>query len=83
MSHWNYRVVRDTYETGGEYLSFREVYYQDDISDEDIYAWSQWALKPTGDSIDALEDQVLKMHKALTKPVLSIAEMQQELKTKK
>ncbi len=66
MSHWNYRVMRRTYENEVSY-SIHEVYYNDDGK---ATGWTQDESGPFGESIEELIRDFESIRKATLLPVL-------------
>jgi hypothetical protein len=64
--NWNHRVVNCPSENGGDdYFTFKEVYY-DDQDRPDAYSNPFMG----GDSIDEVQELLMRLHTALQKPVL-------------
>ena len=63
--NWNHRVVNCPSENGGDDLyTFKEVYYTDDKP----HSYSEPFM--CGDSIDEVQELLMRLHTALQKPVL-------------
>lgn len=70
MSHWNYRVIRQV--AGEEILwGIHEVYYAEDGH---IEGWTTNAIDPRGNTLEELAADLTMMQRALTEPVLTVAE---------
>lgn len=66
-SHWNYRVTRTVVDD--EYVfEIREVYYDHGEPN----AWTEEAIAPHGDSWHELADDLVKMQRAVSLPVLDL-----------
>ena len=64
--NWNHRLMNCPSENGGEdYFTFKEVYY-DDQDRPDAYSDPFMG----GDSIDEVQELLMRLHTALQKPVL-------------
>jgi hypothetical protein len=64
--NWNHRLINCPSENGGEdYFTFKEVYY-DDQDRPDAYSNPFMG----GDSIDEVQELLMRLHTALQKPVL-------------
>ena len=64
--NWNHRVVNCPSENGGDDLyTFKEVYYDDEDKPN---AYSEPFM--CGDSIDEVQELLMRLHTALQKPVL-------------
>jgi len=70
--HWNHRIVRKWIDNEPWY-SIREVFYNDDNT---VYAYTQDAIAPEGESTEILRQTLEWMLKCLDNPVLD----QQEIK---
>lgn len=74
---WNYRVTktlvpmgdREVYENH-EIFEIREVFYKDDGS---IRAWSRDAVKPFGESLAELRDDLVKFDRAIQMPIIDLS----------
>lgn len=66
-SHWNYRVVRT--KEGDEYVfDVREFYYENG----QIAAWSRDPIAPGGESWHELADDLVKMQRAVSEPIIDL-----------
>jgi hypothetical protein len=65
---WNYRVFR---EENGEYV-IREVFYREDGA---ISGCTENSVEPMGESLEELAADLAHFQRALTLPVLTIADM--------
>ena len=64
--NWNHRLMNCPSENGGDdYFTFKEVYY-DDQDRPDAYSDPFMG----GDSIDEVQELLMRLHTALQKPVL-------------
>jgi len=64
--NWNHRLMNCPSENGGEdYFTFKEVFY-DDQDRPDAYSNPFMG----GDSIDEVQELLMRLHTALQKPVL-------------
>ena len=87
MSHWNYRVVqskRDKPRSMGcdeddQYDDFaiHEVYYKDN---GEIYAYSEDAMHPSGETMEELEQDITAMQQAFHAPILKEWELDELIK---
>jgi hypothetical protein len=68
MMTWNYRVFR---EESGEHV-IREVYYDEDGA---IVACTEDPVEPMGESLEELAKDLAYFQKALSHPVLSMADI--------
>ena len=68
---WNYRVVKNTYEEGGEYFAIHEVYYDGDGNPTSCTALPANFL---GDDLDDLKAVLDMVQQAFDKPVLDYYE---------
>ncbi len=66
MTHWNYRVIKRTYDTGEAYYSICEAYYTEDGS-VSMYSGPR---NPHGETPEGLKETLSWMQLALDKPVL-------------
>ena len=64
---WDYRIVRQTTEDGGEWLSVQEVYY-DDETDEPMAHTTDLTLE--GDTISGIRKQLQRMLWCLDKEIV-------------
>lgn len=64
---WNYRVVKNHYEEGGEYLAIHEVYYDEN---GDPTMCSVLPAPVVGDDDDFLKSVLNMMQQAFDRPVL-------------
>jgi len=64
---WNYRVLRNFNDDGTFYYQIHETYYD---TDGKIMCYSDDGIKPYGETVPELKDDLLYMIKALDKPVL-------------
>lgn len=71
LSHWDYRIVHHTKPDGAggqaDVYEVHEVYYS---TDGTVSMWSEDAMKPYGESLDWLKNDLQWMTQALDKPVL-------------
>lgn len=75
---WNYRVTSRT--TDGEtFHEIREVYYDGD----EIVAWSAEPESPFGETLEGLTRDLSLMVGALAKPILSLEELEFDLKERR
>lgn len=68
MMTWNYRVFK---EDNGDYI-IREVFYDEQGC---IFACTQDAVEPSGDSLEGLAADLELFKQALTLPVLTLADI--------
>lgn len=72
MSHWNYRVCKETYKINTpeaeEYYSIREVYYDGDK----ITAVSESVSGISGYTVDEIKFSLEKMQLALNKDIVDV-----------
>ena len=67
MTHWNYRVLKKYHEkTGTTIFQIHEVYYNEK---NQVEAWAQSSVGPSGDTISELEEDVKHFMEAIHKPV--------------
>jgi len=73
MSHWNYRVCKETYSKNTQdeevMYTIREAYYN---KDGGIWAVTEGAKGVSGESIDDLKQALEWMHLAINKEVLDL-----------
>ena len=67
MSHWNHRVVKEVLDGGDDWLTIREVFYNDD---DTIYAYTESAVDISGESIGELREYLQWCLKSLDDPIL-------------
>lgn len=67
MMNWDYRVI---FEDGC--YTIRPVYYEKDGT---IIACSEKGIEPSGESMETLQTELDLLQSALTKPVLSVADL--------
>ena len=67
MGHWNHRVVKQTFPSGEEVYSVREVFYNDD---GEIYAYTEEPIDLACESIPALKEYIQWCLNCLDKPIL-------------
>jgi hypothetical protein len=77
MSHWNHRVVKETFNKGKlneeDWYSVREVFYNDDGS---IYSYTIEPVDIAGNSIDDLREYLQWCLNCLDKPILIDGEVE-------
>jgi hypothetical protein len=67
MGTWNYRVFKNTSETDHVYYAVHEVYYSDDGT---MNGRTESAVWPTGQTVEELRSDIMRMLKALEQPVM-------------
>lgn len=68
MSSWNYRVIRKpTPDTDSVVYQIHEVYYKED---ETIEGWTAEPVKPQGESVEELREDIRYFLHAFRRPVL-------------
>ena len=72
MMTWNYRIVSEK-APEGEFLQLYEVYYDDDGK---IKGMTENAMKPYGESVEELQNDLEYMMEALKQPVLDMKELE-------
>jgi hypothetical protein len=71
---WNYRIVRRVHPNGEAELSVREAYYEN--SDDAIpYMITENPCGPHGETLEELQEDLLHIQAALTKPTLEYDEI--------
>jgi tetrahydromethanopterin S-methyltransferase subunit H len=73
MTHWNHRVVKEVSKDGFEWLSVREVFYNDDGS---IYGYTDCAADVSGESIEDLREYTQWILDCLDKDILIDSEVE-------
>ncbi len=69
MGHWNHRVCTKTEDEETLY-EIHEVYYDDE---NEIEAWTVNAVKPLGNTLDEIRQELTWMLEAVEQPVLDLA----------
>ena len=69
---WNYRIVSEK-APEGEFLQLYEVYYDDDGK---INGMTENPMKPYGESVEELQNDLEYMMEALKQPVLDMKELE-------
>lgn len=72
--YWNYRVTRRHFDEE-ELLEIREVYYEDDGK---IANWTLDPMRPHGETLEELQDDLAHMREALSREVLEFDKLDQE-----
>lgn len=78
MSHWNYRVVRRTFNVAGaveERWAIHEAYYDDAGKVRSI---TKNGVGPRGDSLKELRESTIVMRRAFAAPVLDYDKIPEE-----
>jgi hypothetical protein len=68
---WNYRVIRHVGRGGRLYYRIHEVYYEGD----QIVTVAEEATFPSGESLEALKDNLTEMSAAFDKPILNYSDL--------
>lgn len=73
MSHWNYRICKETYSPGTEHedttFSLREVYYDEN---NNITGYTENPVGLVADSVDGFSDIISKIQEAINKSVVDL-----------
>ncbi len=67
MAYWNYHVIRKPHESGDVTFQLHEVYYS---KAGIIEGWTEEAVKPLGESVGELREDIKLFLSAFRKPVL-------------
>lgn len=64
---WNHRVVKETLDDGGDWLTIREVYYNDDGG---ITGYTEDAVSLSSETVEGLRWTLQRMLESLDKEIL-------------
>lgn len=71
MSHWNHRLVKQTFKDGSDWYSVREVFYNgDEDDDNNIFGYTEDPVDISGESVEEIREYLKWCLKCLDKPIL-------------